>query len=48
MTTLPLDSKALFPKYTHIVNKDSPRKLVNKEIKKVTDYDVSEALKVHN
>lgn len=46
MATLPLDAKVLFPKYTHVVNSELPRKLVNTEEKKITDYDVAQALKV--
>lgn len=48
MTTLPLNAKALFPKFTHIVKKEVPRKLVKKEEKKITDFDVAQALKITN
>lgn len=52
MATLPLDAKVLFPKYTHVISKDmkdAPRKLVKtEEVKKITDYDVAQALKVHD
>jgi hypothetical protein len=48
MATLPLESKALFPKFTHITNKESPRKLIKNEPSKITDYEVSQALKIPN